>query len=210
MNDPKIKLVCFDIGGVLVRLVSGWEDACKQAGVNLGERDVDWDKHRPLIRRYESGELSTEEFFNSVKGCLNGITVEQYRDAFDAWLRDLYGGALDLIDELKGKGVLTACLSNTNDRHWQALSGGREIFRGLEKLDYRFASHEIKHAKPDVQAYRAVEEQLKISGNRILFFDDREDNIEGARQAGWFAERITEDDAVAQEREFLRKYKVLP
>lgn len=209
MSSSKIQLVCFDIGGVLVRLASGWEDACVRAGVPLSAGDVEWEKHHPLIQKYERGDLSTDEYFLAVESCLKGITSEQFRGAFDAWLREMYEGAVELIDELKKRGVLTACLSNTNDRHWKDLSGGREIYLPLRRLDHRFVSHEIGHSKPDVNAYRAVEKQLKLPGEAILFFDDREENIQGARDAGWNAEQITDYDAVKQEREFLRQYKVL-
>jgi putative hydrolase of the HAD superfamily len=209
MSSPKIRLVCFDIGGVLVRLAAGWEDACVRAGVPIQEGDVEWEKHHPLMRKYERGHISSEEYFRDVKECLKGINSEQFCGAFDAWLREMYEGAEELIEELNARGVMTACLSNTNDRHWRDLSGGREIYLPLQKLKHRFASHEIREAKPDIAAYKVVEKALSLRGDEILFFDDREDNIEGARAAGWNAERITEHDAVKQEREYLKKYGVL-
>ena len=89
------------------------------------------------------------------------------------------------------------------------MAGGKEIYRPLGKLKHRFASHQIQEAKPDVAAYKAVEKQLGLRGEEILFFDDLEPNILGARAAGWNAERITEHDAVKQERDFLKKYKIL-
>lgn len=209
MSSPRIKLVCFDIGGVLVRLAAGWEDACVRAGVPLTPGDVEWEKHHPLMHKYERGHISTEEYFRGVDGCLKGISRQQFCGAFDAWLREMYEGAHELIEELKAKGMMTACLSNTNDRHWQALAGGSELYKPILKLDHLFASHEIREAKPDLAAYKAVENKLGLRSDEILFFDDREDNIEGARAAGWNAERITEHDAVKQEREFLKKYGVL-
>ena len=209
MSSPNIRLVCFDIGGVLVRLAGGWEDACVRAGVPSFTGDVEWEKHHPLMHKYERGHISSEEYFRGVDECLKGITAEQFTGAFDAWLREMYEGAEKLIEELNAKGVMTACLSNTNDRHWQALAGGKEIYRPLGKLKHRFASHQIREAKPDVAAYKAVEKQLGLRGEEILFFDDLEPNILGARAAGWNAERITEHDAVKQERDFLKKYKIL-
>lgn len=209
MSGSKIKLVCFDIGGVLVRLAGGWEDACVRAGVPIKQGDVEWEKHHLLMRKYERGHISSEEYFHSVNDCLKGISQEQFKGAFDAWLREMYEGAHELIEELKNKRVMTACLSNTNDRHWQALAGGKEIYMPILKLDHLFASHEIREAKPDIAAYKAVEKKLGLRGDEILFFDDREDNIEGARAAGWNAERITEHDAVKQEREYLEKYGVI-
>ena len=32
-STDAVRLVCFDLGGVLVRLASGWEDACRRANV---------------------------------------------------------------------------------------------------------------------------------------------------------------------------------
>ena len=36
-EQRRIELVCFDLGGVLVQLVSGWHEACERAGVPVHE-----------------------------------------------------------------------------------------------------------------------------------------------------------------------------
>src|SRR5688572_14461546 len=32
-TTTSVRLVCFDLGGVLVRIARGWDDACRRAGV---------------------------------------------------------------------------------------------------------------------------------------------------------------------------------
>ena len=42
--------------------------------------------------------------------------------------------------------------------------------------------------KPDPRAYRHVERATNHAADRILYFDDTRDNVEGARAVGWTAE----------------------
>lgn len=55
----------------------------------------------------------------------------------------------------------------------------------LKEFDYVWLSFELGLRKPDERIYKVVEEQCKIKPNNIMFIDDREDNIEAARNRGW-------------------------
>ena len=58
----------------------------------------------------------------------------------------------------------------------------------LQRFDRLFLSHEMGCRKPEAAIYHQVAEELKVTPSSILFFDDRAENIEGARKAGWEAE----------------------
>jgi FMN phosphatase YigB (HAD superfamily) len=78
--------------------------------------------------------------------------------------------------------------SNTNQEHWDHamnLSGG-----GLGRYE-AFLSHEIGLLKPSVRSFQAVAAKAGIEPGRSLFIDDREDNVLGAREAGFQAEVFT-------------------
>lgn len=63
--------------------------------------------------------------------------------------------------------------------------------------------------KPDARAYRAVEVATGRAGQRILFFDDREENVSAARQCQWTATLIDHaGDAAAQMLERLTRLDV--
>jgi putative hydrolase of the HAD superfamily len=86
--------------------------------------------------------------------------------------------------------------SNTNQEHWDhvvALSGGR-----LGRLE-AYLSHELGDAKPALSAYRLVAEQAGVDPARSLFIDDREDNVEAARRAGFHAEVFTTKAALVEQ-----------
>ena len=137
------------------------------------------------------------------------LAPEQIVRVFDAWLLGMYPGAAELIDELRGRGVKSACLSNTNPRHWGALLG-REEYRPLQRLDFRLASHELRVMKPNERAYRMAEEATGFWGERVLFFDDKAENVVAARAVGWRAETVDRaDDPVPQIREHLAAHRVL-
>jgi HAD superfamily hydrolase (TIGR01509 family) len=209
MSRPDIRLVCFDLGGVLVQVVSSWEEACHRCGLTIPASAVAWDKHHTLMQQYERGRLTSDEYFAAVSQLLNGFTVDQFQKAFDAWLGDVYPGAYELIDDLKSRGVRTACLSNTNARHWQTLSETNPTYAGLKRLDHLFVSQELGEAKPDPAIYLAAQNRINLPPDQILFFDDKPENVAGARAVGWHAEHVHAPDRVAQQRQFLQQYGVL-
>ncbi len=92
---------------------------------------------------------------------------------------------LELVNALPRPRYL---LSNTNEPH---IAWIRERYpEALEPFDGLVLSYEVGAVKPELEIYREVE---RLSGGRPeqhVFFDDREDNVEGARAAGWRAHRF--------------------
>jgi putative hydrolase of the HAD superfamily len=210
-SESTVRLVCFDLGGVLVRIARGWDDACRRAAVELPHaNEAIWRQHHDLMLRYETGEIDEAAYLCEAPGVIGGgVAAEQIVRVFDAWLLGMYPGAAELLEELKSRGVKTACLSNTNARHW-GLLGGLDDYRPLAGLDYRLASHELRIMKPNEQAYRRAEAAMGFWGGQVLFFDDKLENVEAARAVRWRAELIDRaDDAVPQIREYLAAHGVL-
>lgn len=210
-SKTSVRLVCFDLGGVLVRIARGWEDACTRAGVALAHVDADaWARHHDLMVRYETGEIDEAGYFCEAPGAIGGgVNVDAIVRVFDAWLLGMYPGAAELIDELNARGVTTACLSNTNPRHWNTL-WRLDDYTPLTRLRHRLASHELRVMKPNEGAYRRAEAATGFWGEQVLFFDDRQENIAAARAVRWKAELIDKaDDAISQVREYLVAHGVL-
>lgn len=214
-STNSVQLVCFDLGGVLVQLARGWDDACRRAGVELPTSDEQtWSRHHQLMLRYETGEVDEAGYLAEAPTVFGGdgrptVTADHIRRVFDCWTLEMYPGAAELLDELKSRGVTTACLSNTNARHWDMLTT-LPRYAPLQRLDFRLASHELRVMKPNERAYRRVEEATGHWGDRVLFFDDRPENVEGARAVRWRAELIDRaDDAVPQIRDYLAAHGVL-
>ena len=186
-----IRIVCFDLGGVLIRICRNWAEGCAAAGLEVRGRSGD-ETFRAVRRRianeYGVGRLTCDEFAESISAALDGLyTPAEIRRVHDAWLLGEYDGAAALVARLNAVPcVVTACLSNTNHGHWQALPS----YPVVRALRHRFASHIVGLAKPDPAIYRKFEMAMKAAPDEILFFDDLPENVEAARACRWNAERI--------------------
>jgi putative hydrolase of the HAD superfamily len=212
MPASEIQLVCFDLGGVLIRLCDGWDHACALAGVTPSKPMSAEDQRQvvELVHREEIGGLHNGEFFQ-LTGPLLGLSPDDAHAMADAWLRGAFPGIDDLIDTVNHAGFQTACLSNTNDNHWRAMiDPAHANGLPLARLTHRFASHLVRDRKPNASIYRHVEQATGLPAQAILFFDDAEENVEAARALGWHAVRITDpDDPAAQMTSYLRRHNLL-
>jgi FMN phosphatase YigB (HAD superfamily) len=196
-------LVVFDLGGVLVRIARDWADGHRLAGLP-GEPPVDR-AFRTLLGELSArgdGSLPGEELFEQVAAASGGVyTTDDVRRIGHAWLIEEYPGVGRVFDALDATSLGTAILSNTNDAHWARLKpdGGVPEFPSVLRADHHFASHLLGVMKPDPAIYRAVEEGTGCPSARILFFDDKAANVDGATAAGWAAVRVDPDgDPAAQ------------
>lgn len=96
------------------------------------------------------------------------------------WLR-VNPDALALAREIKASGVRTAILSNMPD---DLLCDMRKSFDWLDEFEVQIWSCEHGVIKPDPAIYRICLDALGCEPQRTLFFDDRPNNVEGARKAG--------------------------
>src|SRR5688572_4091602 len=144
------RVICFDIGGVLVRICRSWSEACESAGVLMqteawlaSEEAVA--ARSVVMQAYQNGALSTDEYYQRMQGALGDrYTLDEIARIHDAWLLDEYVGVVELVTQLgELPTVTTACLSNTNQRHWDALAPNQGLtrFPAVMALRQRFASH---------------------------------------------------------------------
>jgi putative hydrolase of the HAD superfamily len=73
----------------------------------------------------------------------------------------------------------------------------REKFSFLSLFDHVFFSAEIQLAKPDREIYEYVLQKTSMSANEILFFDDREENLQGAKSVGMQTFLVTQESIVS-------------
>jgi len=211
MSDG-VRIVCFDWGGVILRICRSWEEGCSMAGLPVrgksGQKKC-IEARRRLSQRYQTGQMSDAAYFKAVAEASDAqYQPDEIEKIHHAWLIEDFKGADDLIAEINAiPKVCTALLSNTNGLHWAR----RETdFRTASTIEHQWASHLFGMAKPDEKIYSAFERRVSASAAQILFFDDLEENIRGARAAGWNAEQIDpEKDPVKQMRKHLKKYGVL-
>lgn len=184
-------LVCFDLGGVIVRICRSWDEACRAAGVSARPLPVD-DEARmkrvfELVHAHQVGRVDTAAFAARYSDLVDGLySPEEVYAVHEAWLLGEYDGVATLVEQLHAREITTAALSNTNESHWRDMLD----YPTMRRMHHRLASHLLGLAKPDPAIYRAAEQHLGIAGESIIFFDDLEANVRAASAAGWHAHQI--------------------
>jgi HAD superfamily hydrolase (TIGR01509 family) len=180
-----IEIVLFDLGGVLIELSS-----LQAMGRFLGsdsEEEV-WRRWLtcPWVRRFERGHCDADEFARGmVETWSMSTSPEVFLEAFVAWPRGLMPGARELARAARSR-VTIGCLSNTNALHAERHASEEAVY---ELFDHRFLSHEIGLVKPDREIYEHVLAELGCPASKVLFLDDNQINVDGARAEGLHAER---------------------
>jgi HAD superfamily hydrolase (TIGR01509 family) len=194
-DSPAIELVVFDLGRVLLRISDDWDHATRLAG-RPGLAGLTGDlstaasrgEHHPLaalLDRFEIGRVNEDALFAKA-AALTGHSADDLRGVMDAVVIEAFPGVTDLLDQLARLPVRTACLSNTNARHWSLFTNpGHPAFLPLDRLDFAWGSQSLGVAKPDPAIYRRVETLARTAGRHILFFDDRPENLTAAADSGW-------------------------
>ena len=133
------------------------------------------------VRRYESGRCTTEELAeNMVNEFELSIIAAEFTEKFRQWPKRTYPGAQLLLKKLASAFHL-ACLSNTNQTHWESFLCGQEIMAWFGDV---FLSHQMGTLKPDEAAFRYVLDNLGVEPGAILFLDDNPGNVSAARRMG--------------------------
>ncbi|MBL6763500.1 MAG: HAD family phosphatase [Verrucomicrobiae bacterium] len=177
--------VIFDLGKVLLdfdysitaRALAG------QCAVPAEELRLHIDQS-PLLLRYESGEMTTEEFYRTVREAAGYRgNYETFREAFGGIFAEI-PPMVDLQRRLKDAGVHCYIFSNTNEVAIHHVKRNFPFFAGFDGYVY---SHIVGAMKPAAKIYEAVEALVGLRGADLLYIDDREENIVAGRERGWHA-----------------------
>jgi len=149
-----------------------------------------------IYQRHETGSIGDAEFFAGLR-CLLGIDLSdaQFLQGWNAIFAGEMPGIATLLARA-GTRVPLYAFSNTNNAHVehfsQAYAGVLGHFREI------FLSSTIGLRKPDAAAYDHVVKAIGVPAQRIVFFDDLAENIDGARARGLTAVHVTAPDDVAR------------
>ena len=91
-------------------------------------------------------------------------------------------GSIRLLRVLRAKGVPVFVLSNFGTHYHDEALTGMEF---LSEFDRFYVSGVLGVAKPDPRIYEIVEQDSGIPSDRLIFADDRADNITAAARRGW-------------------------
>jgi len=214
----KIDAVVFDLGGVLVRIARGWNDAHRLAGLPDDHPMLDSDEFHQrsadAAHGHQIGTMGFDDWSQAVAEASDGTySSDDAKAIMDAWTIEEYEGIREVLDAIHDAGLATAALSNTNARHWELLGADNESYAdypNLAAIQQLHASHLLGHAKPHADIYDAFVEAADLNQARILFFDDTKPNIDTARRYGWSARHIDyANDPAAQMLAALRHHRII-
>lgn len=194
--DGAIDVICFDLGGVLVRICRSFDEARARAGITARVLPESARvSTRDAAQAYQRGDLSHDAYFDAIASAAAGVyTRAELLAIHHAWTLDEYPGVPALVDDLRAAGRRLACLSNTNAAHWERLAPAsppaRREYPSLARLDVMLASHLLRVTKPDPAIYALAQAALGVAPDRVLFFDDLPANVAAARASGWCAEQV--------------------
>ncbi len=175
-----LSIIVFDLGRVLIDLdfdafprLLGFERSHASPSVKSSiER---------LAIQYETGKITTEQFFNSLDEILHHkFRREELLSAWNAIIGEENSAIAPIVDAVQLR-YRTAILSNTSPTHFQKALDTSPILRKFSK---HYLSYEIGAMKPELAVYRHVIENLNVDPSTILFIDDISENIIAAQRCG--------------------------
>ena len=195
-----IKNLIFDLGGVIENLhMDQAEKAFRELGMDLMKSISDDSNIVKAVMNYINGFMSEPEVAAVIRPyCMPDVTDEQIMQAMLAECGDTPVARLKALNALRSH-YKVYLLSNISERFWvdaveKMASNG---YRPADCFDRCFLSYEMQLAKPDTRIYQQVINDTGIRPEETLYFDDRPENVEAGKVAGF--------QAVMVETNFLEK-----
>ncbi|RWR12352.1 HAD family hydrolase [Paenirhodobacter populi] len=177
-----VEAVIFDIGNVLIewrperhydRLMPPAERAAMFAEIDLHSMNEVIDRGGPFLKTVRDW----------------ADRYPRWRDPILRWHEDWIHMAspeipqsVRLLRALRAKGVPVFALTNFGIETFRL---AQEAYPFLTEFDRAYVSGHMGVTKPDPRIYDLVEADCGLTGARLLFADDRADNIAAAAARGW-------------------------
>ena len=181
-----LRWLLLDADGVMQRVRDGWLDELTAHGGERGEEFV------LAVFAAEVACLTGDDFGVAMREVARRFELDSPLEMITAahyWI-DVDPTMIGAIRALRKLGVRCALATNQ-----QNLRGGymRRSLGFGEVFDEQFYSHELGVAKPDPDYFHAILTRIEVPAESVLFVDDTQENVEGARAAGLPAELFPRD-----------------
>jgi glucose-1-phosphatase len=192
----KIQALLFDLGKVLINFnfeigVKALHECCSISRDEFEAILLD----KVMVRRYESGQISTEEFHSHLceTATLN-MTLSQFCDTWSSVFLPDPLVSEELLKNLKRRYPLIL-VSNTNEAHVEFI---RERYRVFDHFDHLILSYEVGSLKPDSKIFEHAIAAAGRPADSLFFTDDREENVVAARQLGLNAHQFVSETKLVE------------
>lgn len=190
--------VVFDFGGVLISPITHALDEIAtwhgvpmvtMLDVLMGPRERSTEDHP--WHRAERGELPTSALQQEVGSFAAAMGVSLRGDEYERLLRGdfvVHHEVVERVRRLREEGFTTGLLTNSFREFRPTL----EHHIDFSVFDVVVDSSEVGHRKPEPAIYELVTERLGVPAAKILYLDDFDANLVGARLAGWSTIHVTD------------------
>ena len=132
------------------------------------EFDIELRPFDDVVEDYVKKYPEDEKHIRYVLGHLEGMPLPRPR----VW---------EKVHELKKAGYRIYLLSNYSSRMFHTHTDGLPFH---DDVDGRVISFEVHHLKPHREIYEDLFEKYGLDPGECLFFDDRQENVDGGRKCG--------------------------
>lgn len=131
----------------------------------------------------DRGDFKDKDRYDLVKVRVPEKYHEALKNCADHWdiCMDPLPGAREFCEYVKNKGYGIYVLSNASDLFYTYFPK----FLPLDFFNGVFVSSDYLMLKPDLEIYETFLKKYNLNADECLFIDDRTDNINGARKAGF-------------------------
>lgn len=174
----KIKIVLFDLGGVLIKIHPNIFYKCTPLVAEALYNDMHIMEEK-LGLGYEPAEKIIRDFLS--KHNLLSEYDHMIKTFTEAYLGGKISETADLIALLKKNNHQIGLLSNTNHLHFQHVC---PWFNGFKDFDKLYLSYVLHLLKPDPKIFQYMIDDLKFKPEEIFYIDDSAENIHTAQTLG--------------------------
>lgn len=189
MTERTIDVVVFDIGGVLL----DWSPDYLYADLIPDEQERNRFLTEVTTREWnhqlDAGRPWTEAIAElTALHPQHAEWIEAYDTGWLKMVRGLFEDTVELVTELRERGIPTYALTNFSAEKWEI---AKETFPILTGFDGEVVSGVEETVKPGEKIYRILLERYDLDAARTFYTDDVQYNVDGARAVGIDAELFT-------------------
>jgi putative hydrolase of the HAD superfamily len=195
-------VILFDVGGVL--LTDGWDHRERKAAVERFKLDVHEleTRHGEVEPAWERGEIDLNKYLDeAVFYEPRNFSRAEFIDFMLAQSQLLPDGAMGILQKLASSNHCMIGALNNEARETNEFRFARFNLRRYLKV--ALTSCYVGLLKPHPAMYRRALDIFGCPPQRVLFIDDREENVAGGAAAGMQAIRFTGELALSKELERL-------
>lgn len=177
----KERAVFFDIGNVLLNFDVHEVGRRFENATGVGSRELfKVFKEGDLNPKIERGEITCVALYEHLK---KELGVDLALDAFHKMFNEIFTENTEVVRLFRRlqERHKVYLLSNTNHWHFEHI---QERYAWANEADGHVVSYKVGARKPEPEIYHAALEMSRLPGEDCVFFDDLQENVEAARDAG--------------------------